>query len=129
MPTIYEQHDATFRHVSAFVILRDGERVATVAFKFATSGLSVTAFVHWIGTEMVRGVARGGGYDRKTAACAHAAARLLRAYQMRDCMAPDYLAPESAAPFEAFRYALARDTGPTWDAQLQRAGFTVLQAV
>lgn len=124
MADIYDQHAAAFSNVSAFVILRDGERVATIAFKFPKDGAGrLYAYVHWFGLPMVRGFASGGGYDKKTAACA-AAVRLI---------------PE--APFvtmadakergnrEAFRAALAKDGGQYWDATLRDAGFTVFQAV
>lgn len=116
-PNIYEDHDKTFSYVSAFVVCKDGARVATVAFSFARSGLRVTAFVHWIGCEMVKGIARGGGYDRKTAACAHAVSKTCKPI------------PHPNTDMDAFVAALAKDQGPTWDAQLHRAGFTVLQAV
>ena len=38
MPNIYEQHEAAFGNVSAFVIAKDGKRVATIAFKFPRDG-------------------------------------------------------------------------------------------
>jgi hypothetical protein len=73
MTSIYDQHDNAFTNVAAFVIAKDGKRVATIAFKF---GNAVTAYVHWLGEPMVRGIARGGGYDRKSAACSDAARAL-----------------------------------------------------
>ena len=74
MSSIYELHDKAFRHVSAYVILLNGERVATVAIKFPADGAGrLYAYVHWIGTPMVRGFAGGYGYDKRSAACADAA--------------------------------------------------------
>lgn len=111
MSDIYDQHRAAFRSVSAYVILKDGELVARIAFKFPRDGAGrLTAYVHWLGEEMVRGFASGGGYDKRTAACASAVAKM-------------------HSDDNAFLEALARDTGPTWEDQLRKAGFTVLSAV
>lgn len=113
MPDIYDLHDRAFRSVSAYVVLLKGERVATVAFKHPRDGAGrLSAYVHWRGTPMVRGWAGGGGYDKRTAACVNAVRQIQ---------------PDPAVG--AFRAALQADTGPTWDDQLRRAGFTVLQAV
>ena len=122
---IYEQHRAAFAQVEAFVILKGGERVATIAFKFPRDGAGrLYAYAHWIGLEMVRGFATGGGYDKRTAACASAAAKLPQL--PRICSDGIKL---SDAHFIDFRRVLLHDTGPTWDWQLRNAGFTVLQAV
>ena len=68
-PTIYEQHDAAFRHVNAYVIMRGRERVGTVAIKYPRDGAGrLWAYVHFLGMPMVRGYAGGYGYDKKTAA-------------------------------------------------------------
>lgn len=116
MPDIYDQHAKAFARVEAHVILKDGERVATIAFKFPADGAGrLWAYVHWIGLEMVRGYAGGYGYDKRTAACSSVAYKVLEA--------PNFI--ESAA----FWHALAKDGGNTWDRQLREAGFTVLQAV
>lgn len=119
---IYKQHEAAFRDVSAFVITYGGERVATVAIKFPRDGAGrLYAYVHWLGVPMVRGFAGGGGYDKRTAACASAARKL-----------PDHL-PEgydaAAAVYRRFVDALARDGGRSWEDVLWDAGFRVLQAV
>lgn len=121
MANIYDTHKAAFARVSAYVVLREGKRVATVAFKYPADGAGrLYAYVHWIGTPMVRGFAAGGGYDKATAACAVAVANKgLRNYA-------DHDGPLSAIKFVQ---ALDADRGPTWDAALRDAGFTVLQAV
>lgn len=108
---IYEKHRATFRNVSAYVILHGAQRVATIAFK---SGATEQAFVHWIGRAMVRASAGGGGYDRQSAACAKAA------------RAAELTGDSDATRFWA---ALEIDGGAHWYQELERAGFTVLQAV
>ena len=125
MTDIYEQHRATFRNVEAFVICRDGERVATIAFKY---GNAVTAYVHWIGLEMVKGRAGGGGYDRRSGACNDASRKLLAMFQGPQTV-PDR-ARALDGGFEAFTKAL-RDgaSGAGFDRCLHDAGFTVFQAV
>lgn len=78
MSDIYDQHRAAFANVSAYVILRGGERVATIAFKFPRDGAGrLYAYVHWIGVPMVRGFAAGGGYDKRSAAVADAAQKAI----------------------------------------------------
>jgi len=137
MTDIYKQHEAAFAQVSAYVILKDGERVATVAFKFPRTGAGrLWAYVHWIGLEMVRGHAGGYGYDKRTAAVSVAARK------MGDVRGPDSVPSDhydlilerarlrkDAENYNAFRETISADRGPTWDSALRDAGFTVLQAV
>lgn len=120
MADIYDQHQAAFAHVSAYVIARDGERVATIAFKFPADGAGrLYAYVHWLGVPMVRGFAGGYGYDKKSAAVADAIRKTPEGFRHRDC----------SDKGEAFYSALAKDDGSYWDRRLQDAGFTVWQAV
>lgn len=119
---IYAQHSAAFARVSAFVVMKNGERVATVAFKFPADGAGrLYAYVHWFGTEMVRGFAGGGGYDKRSAACAAAA---VANGKCRNNIG--YARDESARLFWTI---LQRDGGAYWDSRLRDAGFDVLQAV
>ena len=122
MTNIYEQHAAAFRDVSAFVVTYNGDRVATVALKFPRDGAGrLYAYVHWHGVEKVRGFAAGGGYDKRTAACAAAARKL----------PPQLPAGYDAAGdvYGRFVDALGRDGGRSWEDVLWDAGFKVLQAV
>lgn len=120
--SIYNQHAAAFANVSAYVILHDGQRVATVAFKYPRDGAGrLYAYVHWIGSPMVRGFAAGGGYDKHSAACA-AAVRKIGNYS-------DDAGNDASKLWLAFVGALAVDDGHRWNEQLRRAGFDVLQAV
>jgi len=123
MTDIYDLHSKAFENVSAYVILKDGERVATVAFRYPRDGAGrLWAYVHWFGTEMARGYASGGGYDKHSAACAAAvrAIKPISGWENLNAKAPDYM---------AFRAAMALDNGTYWYDQLRLAGFTVLQAV
>jgi hypothetical protein len=119
--SIYEKHDATFANVDAYVICKGGERVATIAVKY---GARVTAYVHWIGLEMVQGFAGGGGYDRVSAAIGHAVSKI-------QTPASDQFAPpvETVLGVIKFKATLSHDDGHHWDWHLREAGFTVFQAV
>jgi hypothetical protein len=125
MIKVYDQHRAAFSNVSAHVILKDGEPVATIAFKFPRDGAGrVYAYVHWTGTEMIRGFAGGYGYDKQTAALADAANKLYKR--------PDYeenTRNHAIKSLSGFIYALSKDGGAHWDNALREAGFTVLGAV
>lgn len=118
MPDIYDQHKAAFANVSAYVVAKDGERVATIAFKFPKDGAGrLYAYVHWLGSPMVRGFAPGYGYDKRSAAVATAVKRISAHKDMRR--------PELAGEFTA---AVGFDGGQYWDRKLELAGFTVWQA-
>ena len=121
MADIYDQHAKAFARVEAYVVMRDGERVATIAFKFPADGAGrLYAYVHWIGLEMVRGFASGCGYDKRSAACSGAV------YKSRTAWGH----PANAGPWAGFCQALHDgDNGAGWDRCLRDAGFTVLQAV
>lgn len=125
MTDIYDQHAAAFRNVSAFVIARNGERVATIAFKFPKDGAGrLYAYVQWFGAPMVRGHANGYGYDKRTAACSAAAKRMTR-------IPGEHIDPhgEEVESQISFMRALDADRGPTWDSALRAVGFQVWQAV
>lgn len=130
---IYDHHRKAFDHVSAYVVTRDGEKVATVAFKFPRDGAGrLYAYVHWLGFPMVRDFAGGYGYDKRTAACIDAAGRL-------DIDAADKSAAELGAEYvtgrpwfehyRAFVTAMRVYDGNDWQRNLETAGFTVWQAV
>lgn len=123
MSDIYAQHSAAFSAVSAYVVLKDGAVVAKIAFKF---GASVTAYVHWIGVEMTRGRAGGGGYDRQSAAVADAA-RKVTLSDREDGHRDDIGQPVTDRA--TFLDAARKDGGDTWVRSLESAGFVVVQAV
>lgn len=116
MPSIYDQHRTAFASISAFVVLKGGVRVATVAIKFPRDGAErLYAYVHWIGGNMVRGCAAGCRYNKETEAVTIAARALTD--------------PENDNDWTAFRNALLLDNGYNWTRNLRYAGFMVLQAV
>lgn len=128
MSDIYRIHEKAFAQTSAYVVLRDNERVATLAFKFPRDGAGrLWVYAHWIGREMVRAYADGYGYDKRSAAC-NAAARKLASVKLPEWRKME--CPYEKEAFEAFRAALiAGDEGPGFDRALRDAGFTVWQAV
>lgn len=116
---IYSQHEASFKNVAAYVITNaKGDRVATVAFKYAASGLRTTCFMHWLGQPMVKAFASGGGYDKASAAAFAAAKKL----DLSPSIHPDHEAGRKFA-------AAIKNEGRHWDGDLRAAGFNVLQAV
>jgi|GWRWMinimDraft_5_1066013.scaffolds.fasta_scaffold05958_7 hypothetical protein len=124
MSKIYDQHSQAFRYVEAYAVLKDGELVARITFKFARSGLQTQCYVHWIGIQMVKGRANGGGYDKSSAAAAHAANKMplgLDAKTGTEC--------DPNHDYNPFLRALRKDDGYSWDRCLRDAGFNVVQAV
>jgi hypothetical protein len=130
---IYDLHAKAFDRVSAFVVMRDSERVATVAIKFPADGAGrLYAYIHWIGLPMVRGVANGYGYDKRTAACVDAARKLHpdSALQRANETGLQYATGRPWLDhYPAFVAALQTDDGNDWARNLEKAGFTVWQAV
>lgn len=110
--------------MSAYVICRNGELVARIAFKFPKDGAGrLYAYVHWLGLPMVRGFATGGGYDKGSAACSAAISR------MKDGLDIGRIESLQIQHYDAFRSALAKDDGTTWNDHLRKAGFLVLAAI
>jgi hypothetical protein len=141
MDTIYDQHDAAFLQVSAFVIARtvntaslnhdpviEIDRVATIAFKFPKDGAGrLYCYLHVLGLPMVRGMAGGYGYDKRTAAFEDAAKKQASA-KLEDWQTEDgYAAQREIA--RAILASFEGRGGHDWQANLRHAGLTVLQAV
>lgn len=127
MTNIYELHDSAFRYVSAYVILKDNEMIAKVAFKFPKDGAGrLWAYIHFFGLAMVRDYAGGYGYDKRSAAATHAAAKIVMD-------SDEYYTPESyeerTQKLVTFKAVLADIGGKDWTNALHDAGYTVIQAV
>jgi hypothetical protein len=124
MSDIYEQHKKAFHNVEAFVVVQNGERIATVAFKFPADGAGrLYAYVHIFGGTMVRGFASGGGYDKRSAAFYAACAKIKTS---------DYADQPNGGPAQrsaAIIFKEFDDQGRTWQDHLRAAGFSVFQAV
>lgn len=120
---IYKQFDAAFSHVAAYVVIdrTNGDCVAKVAIKRGASGLRTTAFVHWLGVPMTKGIANGGGYDKDSASVAAAARKI-----------PDDITGRDSGMHMGrakFIDAASQDGGKRWDDAVRDAGFAVFQAV
>lgn len=128
--SIYEQHDSAFAQVSAFVVVKDGERVATVAFKFPKDGAGrLYAYVHWLGLPMVRGFADGYGYDKKSAAVESAINKGKAAFDDAS-QDPQQISDANSRALHSLRLAiLTGGEGKYWNRRLEDAGFQVWQAV
>lgn len=119
MINIYDKHAATFKGVSAYVVCKGGERVATVAFKHNSNSGNVQCFLHIIGLPMARGNAGGGGYDKLSASAYDAISKH-----------KGMGGPSTIATLLAFEAALkAGNGGSHWDRALADAGYNVFQAV
>lgn len=77
---IWREFETKTQDWSAWLVLRNGDPVAKIVTHYggrrSPSGLTVRAFVHVLGLPMVRGTARGGGYDMRTAAIGQAVRHL-----------------------------------------------------
>ncbi len=123
---IYDQHDKAFSNVSAFVIMKDGERVATVAFKFPKDGASrLSCFLHVLSLPMVKGTATGYGYDKRSAAFKDAASKQC-AVKLEEWQSADGYEKEYAIA-KTMRECLI--DGYDWNRNLTDACFVVYQAV
>jgi len=121
MAYIYAQHRTAFSRVAAYVVLHDGEHVANVAFKLPADGAGrLYAYVNWLGLDMTRGFAGGGGYDKRSAAVANAIGKM-----------PEAVLYDAAQEerWSTFKQAARRDDGNRWIRNLELAGFVVVQAV
>lgn len=123
MTKVYEQFEAAFSNVSAFVIMNGAEQVARVVFKFPKDGAGrLYAYVHYQGFEMSRGYAGGCGYDKKSAAVENAVDKMVSDIA-------DYGHNGGKPNVRNFVTAIQNMGGANWDHALRDAGFTVIQAV
>lgn len=122
---IYDQHRAAFANVSAYVITRGKERIASVAFKFPRDGAGrLYAYVRFFGMPMVRGYVGGYGYDKCTAAVEDAIKKIDPLYFTDDHW--------KASKKQCMKFvATIEDSkdGTHWEDSFRNAGYTVLQAV
>lgn len=117
--SIYNRHDRAFKGIQAHVVLKGGERIATVAFKHNSQSGNVQCFLHIIGLPMVHGKAGGGGYDKHSAAAYDA---ILKHKGMASS--------NTIAALLHFQEALKEGNGGShWDRALAERGYNVLQAV
>lgn len=118
MSNVYDQHQQHTRRTGAAAILHNGQHVANITFAFPADGAGrLYAYVHWIGTRMVRGSANGYGYDKRTAAVASAARKHLENWDKSEIPTNECM----------FWEAIKVDQGQEWHDRLRDAGFQVCQ--
>lgn len=132
MPNIYDQHRAAFPSVSAYaVVSKRGERIASIAFKFPRDGAGrLYCYLHVFGVEMSRGWAGGGGYDKKSAAAAEAAAHTFNKL-LKWTKEDEKTWRKTAQHIKRIYNALEKghSGGADWQRELELAGYNVFQAV
>ncbi len=116
--SVYDQHRAHNARTGAFAILLKGTYVASVSMAYPRDNAGrLYAYVHWIGTEMVRGIANRYGYDKRTRAVASAACKRLKGWSREG----------SSSKECQFWEHLALDDGKEWTDQLRACGFSICQ--
>lgn len=75
---IYAQFDAATKGLSAYVLLKDGKPVGRVIFKPSASNMSVACYLQIWGLPMVKGTAKGFGYDKRSASFRNAVCKLAK---------------------------------------------------
>jgi hypothetical protein len=123
MSKLWEQYDSAFKQVTAHAVLHEGQHVANIAIKFPRDGGGrVVAYVHWLGREVVRGSAGGGGYD-KTSAAVHEAGRKLGTK-------PTDIESRPAALNAFVKALIGDDNGQDWTRSIRDAdGFSLLNVI
>lgn len=127
---IYDQHDAAFWQVSAYVVVGPDDRTlaARIAFKHPPKGHGerrVWCYLHVLGSPMVRGKASGCGYDKRSAAIGDAARKL--AFDQPDTVV-DRLDARQHALLDIRHAILAGADSGTWQRNLEDAGYRVFTA-
>jgi hypothetical protein len=114
---IYDLYHKSFLHSAGYVIVKDGQKVATVAFKFPADGAGrIYCYFHVSGATMVRSYAGGYGYNKQSAACESAVAAITAV-----------IPPEYQAHIDAFKAALDSRPGYEWERRIREAGYEVWQ--
>lgn len=121
---IYRELEKITSDLTAWSVTKDGEQVARIVVRYggrnSPHGLTVRAFVHVLGLPMVRGIARGYGYDMKTAAIVKACSLLtyIPPGNILRAQSPDICAANDA-------FGALRDNGHDIPSQLRELGYRV----
>lgn len=115
------EFDRLFANQSAYVIAVDGFTVGRIVFRF---GMAATVYVQLWGSDMVKGRAGGGGYDKQTMAIEFACEKLRK-------LSPDDF-NNDAALGNSLKFISAIKNAPDgteWRHRLEKAGFTIHIAI
>ena len=114
---IYEDFDRATAGFSAYAILSDGSAIGRVIIR---RKVAVTAYFQIWGAAMVKGQARGGGYDMATAAIENAVEKLEK---------PDRIyAHDHWSDIRQVMSDPKRD-GETWTRRLEDMGFEIANVI
>lgn len=113
--TTYEQHEAAFKHVSAYALLDfNNQLIAKISFKFPKDGAGrLYCYFHWHGHKIVRGYANGHGYRKATAAILNAMKKLT----------------SDSSVLSDIKSALETEDYKHWTETLSHAEFIVIQVI
>jgi hypothetical protein len=111
------------KDVMAYVIMQGANCVGKISFQYNSANTACTCYLTVHGAGIAKGVAKGGGYDRKSAAADMAA-------QSLPPLNENYAAIIGYAEnYAAIKSALNQDNGHTWEAHLRDAGYNAIQAI
>ena len=126
--TVRNDYERITADLYVYSVEKDGEHVARIVVKYggrrSPNGLTVRAFVHVLGLPMVRGIARGGGYDMKSAAIVDAVQHLKPVGNLDTVDA--YALPQWTA---RRNFRNLKDNGHDIPHQLRAMGYTVNEVV
>ena len=126
----YDQQNALYaaqrkavKNSAVYVVMDGLSVVAKLSFHYNATNTGCTCFLFVRGCGISKGVAKGGGYDRKS----HAA---MKAAQKMAPLDEVYSRIEGYAEMRAkIQKALDQNNGTTWDRHLEDAGLAVIQAI
>jgi hypothetical protein len=123
--TVCEKHDKAFAGVAAYALVKEGEQIGKVAFKYPQGGAGrLTCYLHFHGVQMVTGTASGYGYDKALAAFESAMRN--QAKQQPDASSYGDLASTVAPLAQAFKDA---GSAQDWQQVLREQAIQVFKAV
>ena len=126
MENIYEKHDAKFKGVSAYIIMKDNHMIGGVTIKHGKARLE--AFTHISSCEMTYASCGGGNYDKASDAVTNGFAKTKKLNMDDDKRFKEYHEKINGYVDDITK-ALEKRGGNRWSDALHHAGFTVLQAI
>lgn len=116
---IRSEFERATQDLSAWLVQKNGETVAKIVVKYggrkSPHGLTVRAYVWVLGLPMVRGIARGGGCDMKSAAILSAVQHLNH----------PMMEPGTVTERVGLAFATLKDNGHDIPHQLRELGYAV----
>lgn len=115
MAKVYESLDKATKHISASVILKNGEVKGRIIVKYPKDGAGrLYVFIHEYGLECLQGMASGYGYDKTGAAISDAYQQWAKEYG------------DSGICAELYRVLEPVTYNGEWQNVLRKAGYEVV---